>query len=241
MTSRVVAAGWIALLAAAAPAGAQDIGYTASLFVAKGTYATDKVTSVYVFNSVDVTQGPVRVSLSVPFVNQRITFPTAKETYTGFGDPLIRADVRVIDDRRHGFQVALAGSVKPSFVDADTGRGTGAADYGGGASLFKFAGRSSVYADLMYWKYGDPEGVEFEDSFSYSVGMGRMLGTGRWSAMASLSGFSKGIEGAVAPLQLNVTMLALARGKQSVAFSAGFGLNDSSGDFSLGMSWRIAR
>jgi hypothetical protein len=246
----VLAAGLGAMLAAPAPARAQEVGYTASLFVARSTYPTDRFTSIYLFNSVDLTAGPVRASFSLPFVRQRVTtFDAAVDpltgvltdletTTTGLGDPLVRADLRVVDDRSRGLQVAIAGSVKLPLVDADDGLGTGVADYGIGGSLFKAAGRTSLYADVLFWKYGDPEGIDFDDSLSYSVGMGRVIGGGRWSAMVSLAGFSQGIGDTAPPVQLNVAVLALAGRRQSVAVTAGIGLNEGSG-FSIGTSWRI--
>lgn len=236
------------------PAAAQDIGYTGSLFVSRGSYpALDEVTSVYVFNTVDVGTGPFRLSVSVPFLRRRTTFTDvaadpltgttlpATETSTGLGDPLVRADVRVVDEPARSLQVSLAGSVKPALLSADSGRGTGETDVGVGGSVFKGFGRTSAFADVLFWKYGDPEGVDFEDSVAYSVGVGRILGNGRWSAMLSLAGFTGALEGEDPPLQLNASLLALASQRQSVAFNAGFGLTDSAGGFSIGTSWRIQR
>ena len=249
---RAITAAWgcLAVLAAAGPVAAQEVGYTASLYVARSTYTTDRVTSLYLFNSVDVSAGPVRASVSVPFVRQRISFTDDGAaagadlpdglTTTGFGDPLLRVDVRVRDDRRRSLQIAIAGSVKLPVVDAADGLGTGVADVAVGASLFKAAGAASLFADVLFWKYGDPEGYDLENTVSYSVGMGRVLGAGRWSALVSLADFSSGLDGGVPPVQLNVAVFALAGGRQSVAVTAGLGLTDSSG-FSIGTSWRIAR
>lgn len=238
-----------AVAAGAWPVHAQELGYTASLHVARGTYPGERVTGVYIFNSVDVTHGRLRVSVSVPFIRQRITFTdltmdpatsALRDTISGFGDPLFRLDVTLLDDRTRGLQVALAGSVKPPLVDIGSGLGTGMTDVAAGGSVFKAAGSTSLFADVLFWKYGDPEGLDFQDTLSYSVGVGRLIGHGRWSALVSLAGFSHGIEGAAAPLQLNIAMLTLL-GRQSFAITAGVGLTDSSGDFSIGTSWRLAR
>lgn len=242
----MILGGCLVALVAGSPARAQEVGYTASMSVARETFDTERLTSIYVFNSVDVSGGPVRLWLSVPFIHQRLglvdaALDTPDETSTGFGDPLIRVDVRIADDRERGLQIGLAGSVKPSIVDPEGGLGTGEADVGFGGTVFKTAGRTSLFGDLLFWRYGDPEGVAYRDSLSYSVGVGRVLGRGRWSAMASLSGFSHGLEGASPPMQLYLTMLTLAGRGQSLAITVGIGLNDDSGDFSLGTSWRIAR
>lgn len=241
-----------AFIAAAAPAQAQEVGYTASVYVSRGSYPaeSDPVTSVYVFNGFDVTAGRLRAAVSVPYV--RTTFrdlvvdpatgaaSTLEDTVSGFGDPLVRMDVRLFDDAARPLQVAVVGSVKVPVVDVDSRLGTGEMDVAAGGSLFTAMGGTSLFADLLFWKYGDPEGVDFEDTLSYSVGVGRLLGASRWSAMVSLAGFSKGLEGAAAPVQLNAALLTLISRRQSIAISAGFGLNDSSGGLSLGMSWRIS-
>jgi hypothetical protein len=242
-------------LAGATAAQAQDVGYTASLYLSRVTFPdeTDRATSIYLFNSVDLATGPVRVSISVPLVHRRSTFTDATvdatsgstgeftETTTGVADPLIRVDLRVLDDRTRGLQLGVAASVKPPLARADGGLGTGEMDVGIGGSMFTGRGNTSLFADLLFWKYGDPEGVDFQDSLSYSVGFGRIIGGSRWSAMAALGGFSRGIDGEAGPLQLNITMLALASRRQSVAVTTGIGLNDAARGFSIGTSWRISR
>lgn len=230
------------------PARAQAVGYTAALYSARTSYPEERITGVYAFNSLDATHGPVRASITVPFTYHRITFKEltgdrarGTDSATGFGDPLIRVDFRIVDDRSRGLQIGLAGSVKPSLVDPSGGLGTGATDVGAGASVFQTVGRTSILADVLFWKYGDPDGVDFRDTLSYSVGVGRLIGRGRWSAMVSLAGFSHAIDGAAPPLQLNVAMLTLVGRRQSLAITGGVGLNDTAGDFSIGTAWRIVR
>jgi hypothetical protein len=58
--------------------------------------------------------------------------------------------------------------------------------------------------------------------------------------MVSLAGFSRGVAGVSAPVQMNVAMLRLLGNHQSIAITTSVGLTDGSGDFSIGMSWRIA-
>lgn len=246
-------AAWALALSGAAPVAAQELGYTASLFVTHAGTPTETYDNVYVFNTVDLTSGRLRFSLSVPWVRQHLVtedtisivdgslIPGTDTVTTGFGDPLARVDVRVVEDWSRALQVGVVGSVKLPVVDVAGGLGTGETDVGFGISAFKGAGRNSLLIDALYWKYGDPEGVDFEDALSYSVGMARMLGTGRWSTMVSLSGFTSALEGQSPPVQLNVGLLGLVGRRQSLAISAGFGLTDSAGDFSIGTSWRISR
>ena len=233
-------------------AEAQDIGYTASFYVSHTTYpdATGRDTTVYLFNGVDVTTGPVRSSISVPLVHRRSVLTSTSvdgaplesvDTRTRLADPLIRVDVRLLDDRERGVQVGVAGAVKLPTTPVESGLGSGKADVGVGGSLFTVRGRSSAFADLMFWRYGDPADIDYRNSLSYSAGVGRVIAGGRWSAMASLGGFSQGIAGGPGPVQLTLSMLALTGSRQSVAITAGIGLNDASQGFSIGTSWRIVR
>jgi hypothetical protein len=249
----VLVVGSALVLAGRSPVAAQDIGYTASFFVARATSSTETFESIYVFNSVDVSHGPLRLTFSVPFVRQHFVadatidpfdgseIPAVDETSTGFGDPLVRVDVALVDDFARALQIGVAASIKPAVVDVEDGLGTGEADFGVGMSAFKAVGRTSLLFDAMYWKYGDPEGVDFENSLSYSMGVARIVGSGRWSPMVSVSGFSSGFAGLPAPVQLNFGVLGLVQRRQSLAVTASFGVTESAGDFSLGVSWRIGR
>ena len=118
----MLAVGSAILLGAASSGSAQTVGYSSSVFVARTTFETEQFDAVYVFNSVDITGGPFRLVASVPFIHQRVTSadsmvdpaaPSTLVTNTGFGDPLIRLDVRLVDDWSRRLQVGVSGSVKP--------------------------------------------------------------------------------------------------------------------------------
>lgn len=253
---RLVTAGVAsAALAVAAPvtAQAQDLGYSGSISTARTDVPGATYGGLYFFNSIDVGRGPVRVTMSVPWIRLHTatdaavsptdgtTIPATDATTAGFGDPLARVDVRVVDRPASALQVGVAGAAKFPVVAAETGRGTGELDAAVGITAYKGLGRSSLMLDALYWKYGDPEGVDFPDAFSYSLAVGRILDrAGRWSTMVSLAGFSAGYDGLSPPVLLNVAMLRLL-GRQSLSVSASVGLTDSATDFAIGTTWRITR
>ena len=240
-----------ALLAGAAPAAAQQVGFSLAAAGARGTYdATYRLSGAYLFAGVDVTGGPVKLWVSVPFIRSSSTVDaidpvtgatvTSKASNSGVGDPLVRLDLRLIDSRTHSLQFRVSSAVKPSIVDASGGLGTGKTDVAVGGSLFKGFGRTSVFVDALYWKYGDPDGIDFQDAVVYSVGFGRVFGTGRWGTMVTVSGASKAIAGGDAPTQLNVAALYSASRRQSLAVSAGVGLTGVTGGVSVSTSWRTS-
>ena len=146
-----------------------------------------------------------------------------------------------VNDEAGRVRIGLTGALKIPMVDVSTGRGTGETDYGLGGSAAAPIGRSSLMTDVVYWTYGDPEGVNFTDSWSYSVGIAQGVGSGRSALMASISGFSSGIDGAPPPVALSVGLLTLVQRRHSVALTASIGLTESSSDLSVGASWRLAR
>lgn len=240
-----------ALLAGASPGAAQQVGCSLAVSAARGTYdAGYRLSGLYLFAGLDVTGGPVRLWASLPVIRSSSSVdaldpvsgaPGSTESIsTGVGDPLVRVDVRLVDDRANALQVSVAASVKPSLVDPAGGLGTGETDVAFGGSLFKAFGRTSVFADALYWKYGDPEGLDYRDAVIYSVGFGRVIGRSRWSSMVSLSGASQGADGGEPPMQINVAALLPAGDRQSLAISGSIGLRGSTGGFSLSTSWRAS-
>ncbi|MGE0813341.1 MAG: hypothetical protein AB7O28_21755 [Vicinamibacterales bacterium] len=236
----VLALAFVAGLAASAPA--QTAGYTAALAGVRGTYPGERVDSVYVFHTVDVAGGPMRASVTVPWIRMESTpaAGAASATVSGFGDPLLRADVRVVD-RPYALQVSLAGAVKAPLVDAATGRGTGEVDVAGGINILTVVSRTSLMADVLAWKIGDPPDVDYTDAVSYSVGVAHTFGAGRWSALSSLSGSSAGIGDLSPPVALTIGALAVVGRRHSVVGSVSLGLTDGASDVSAGVSWRVAR
>ncbi len=246
---RAALVGGTLLVAADGTVQAQTVGATVSIFAVRGTYATETTDGLYLFAGVDAAGGPVRLAVSFPLMrvesNPLAPLPdgTLLVPYssTGVGDPLLRGDLRIVNDTKRGLQVSVAGAAKFGLVEATSGRGTGEHDLGAGGSAFAFRGQTSLMADVMFWHYGDPDGVDYEDGLSYSVGAGRLIGTGRWSVLGSVAGFSTGIAGAPPPVSVGVSLLGAFVNGQSMAVSANFGLNESASDFAVGVSWRISQ
>jgi hypothetical protein len=229
-------------------ADAQAVGYTVSVNGARGAYPGQRVDSFYLFNSVDVAAGPFRLAATVPWMRTEttasevpaVTDPALPSTATGFADPLVRIDLRVLDDPSRELQIGVAAGLKIPVVSASSGRGTGEADYAIGSNVFKAVHRTTFIADVLFWKYGDPEGVEFTDAWSYAVGAGQIFGHGRWSAIGSVAGFSAGVAGMPAPVTLNGGLMRLVGSDQSLGIAVSVGLNDGSNDLSIATTWRIA-
>jgi hypothetical protein len=107
---------------------------------------------------------------------------------TGVGDPLVRGDVEILRDTASRPSLRLHAAAKLPLMDPGDGFSTGEWDVGSGISLAKRVGHNAVFADVAYWRFGDPPGLELKDAVAYSAAYGRTMPNGRWSIMASVSG-----------------------------------------------------
>jgi len=150
--------------------------------------------------------------LSVPWVRQHTVtdafvspvdgseVPATDTTAAGFGDPLLRVDYRIVDKPAKALQVGppVRSSSRPSRPRRG---GHGRTRRRCRRLRLQGTGRTSLLVDALYWKYGDPDAIDFQDTLSYSLAVARMLGgAGRWSTMLSLSGFSAGYDGMSPPV-----------------------------------------
>jgi hypothetical protein len=263
----------------APPVAGQQVVYTGTVQVSSGDYIfTERTTSLYFVNGLEVSAGSVRLSGTLPVVSQStpwvtygsvpipsggagggevarqmgrmsgkggrtvVILPVPDEGLvhqTGIGDPLVHADVEVVADR--GSQPALRFNVsgKIPVTDPDDGFGTGEWDYGAGVSLAKQRGRHSVFVDVAYWRFGDLPDLELKDGVAYGVGYGQVLGTGRWSVLASVSGWTSILDGADPPVRVGLGLSRLLTPGRSLSLIAGVGLTETAPDVSIALGWRL--
>lgn len=171
-----------------------------------------------------------------------VVLPPAEESLGssfGVGDPLVGAEVELLTATSSRPSVRVSASAKAPLADPDDGFGTGAWDYGAGAAVTTRVGRGTVLADLAYWRMGDLPDLELRDAAAYGVGYGHLLGSGRWSLLASVAGWTAIIDGAQPPLLLGLGLSRLLDTNRSVSVSVGVGLTETAPDVSIGLGWRL--
>ncbi len=171
-----------------------------------------------------------------------VTLPVPEEGVgysTGLGDPLVRADLELMTDRGSRPSLRINASTKVPVAEMDGGFGTGAWDVGGGLSLAKRLGRGSLFMDVSYWDFGDLPDLELQNALAYGLAYGRVLGSGRWSVLTSISSWTSIVDGADPPVQLGVGLSRLFSTGRSVSVTAGVGLTETAPDVSIALGWRL--
>jgi hypothetical protein len=259
----------LALLTLAVPRAASAAGvvYSGALQFASGDYIfADRTNSVYLINGLFVSSGPVRVSASIPIIYQNTSLVSSSGPGmmpagdrgqdgsaapahggghatgvsgfhdVGVGDPLLRADWEAL--REPG--VAVAAVAKPPLASVEKGFGTGEWDYGAGLSLAHLVRRTFLSASAIYWVMGDPAEVDLHNAVAYSVGVGRPLARGRFSALVSLAGYTRVLEGVDPFRQIAVSLGYVPASGRSLSAAVTFGLSQSAPDVGLSLGWSVA-
>lgn len=247
--SRWQLAAALLLGAGVGPAVAGEWSYHGSLGLSTGRYTlSDRSTLALLSNGLTWSGDRWRVSAAVPFVYQDTPFltsagvtplPTDPEVELdelGVGDPLVRIDFQ--GGAATGRWGLFVGAKAP-LGDESSGFSTGEWDTGGGVTFGGAAGGGRVFGEVGFWRFGDPPGLEIEDAATATLGYFRPLADGSWAWMVLIGGFSEGIAGADAPVDVGVTLLRQPVGRVSWSIGLGAGLTESAPDARLVVGWSV--
>ena len=174
--------------------------------------------------------------------SSEVSVDTASQQQLGLGDPMLYAGFEILRGRSLPVSLRLTASVKAPMGDVEQGFSTGEWDYAAGLSLSGLLGGTLLFADVTYWVFGDPPGLEYRDPVAYSLGFGRPLAGGKLGLLASVFGYTQVIEGVAPPAQATLSLSYIIDSRSSLIGGASFGLTDSSPDigFSLGWSFTLS-
>jgi len=155
------------------------------------------------------------------------------------GDPILWGSLELLSGRGRLRSLSLQASAKPPLRSLESGVGTGAWDFGGGASLLAGLGGTLVLLDGAYWSFGDLPDLELSGSFLYSAGLSRPVMGGRGSILVSLYGATSIIETVDSPLTAGVSFLYSPAERRTVFVAASVGLSEASPDFAVSLGWGV--
>ena len=158
---------------------------------------------------------------------------------TNIGDPFF--------DLGGDFFVSSSGAVrlgaqvfaKVPIADPESGVGTGAFDYGVGASFSMVADRALFFADVSHWQLGDLDSLPLSDLTSGSIGVGRTLGTARrLSVLASLNGTTAFFETVDPALSAGIGLGYAPRPGRFLSVNLTVGMSESVAEWTASVGWR---
>jgi hypothetical protein len=152
---------------------------------------------------------------------------------------LLRADVELLRDGSRVPSIRVGASAKAPVASIDDGFSTGEWDYGAGLMLSKQLGAHTLSGDVAFWRFGDLDDLVLDDAWAYGVSYGRALAGGRWSLLASGSGYSTIIPGEDPPVQVSLGIGRIFSPRRGVTGTVSVGVTETAPDVSIGFGWRV--
>lgn len=155
-----------------------------------------------------------------------------------FGDPNVSGSIRIFTSQSR--RTSLQGNVNVKFplADPSNGFGTGAWDMGAGLSLAQRLGSKYIWLiSGMYWQLGDMDDLNFNNTLSFSSGLGRVFGDSKWMLSANIYGYARILDEVEPPLSSGLSANVIITNKVQISANLVIGLSESVSDFSSGIGW----
>jgi hypothetical protein len=164
---------------------------------------------------------------------------TTSYTEYSFGDPNIYAGIKLYTSTSGGTNIQLNSGFKIPFANPENGFGTGEWDYGVGTSLSQRFGNFFLYTSAMKWWLGNLPDLELKNPLTYSVGLTRTFGKGKWYINSTFSGYTEIIKDYDPPMNLSFGTGFFATNRISLNSTFSVGLSESSADQVFGLGWSL--
>ena len=112
-------------------------------------------------------------SVTAPYLSLTNKTSGVNHTENGLGDIIVRAGAVLFPENAVGFSVYGSVAVKLPTADETRGLGTGETDYGAFASMQQRLQAFKLSVTAGYLRIGDPPGLDYDDGFSYGIGLSR--------------------------------------------------------------------
>lgn len=155
------------------------------------------------------------------------------------GDPSLRVGYDAYSGLGFVRSVSLSLGTKAPLRGMESGVGTGEWDVGAGASIAMGVGSTWFFLDGAHWWFGDLPELELQDGLLYSAGVSRLFAESGTSLLASISGSSRIVPTAAAPLSVSLGASRFLERGRSLSLGLTAGLSEASSDLSAYFGWSL--
>lgn len=159
----------------------------------------------------------------------------------GLGDIFMTGNYQFYSDYEDSFILSVNYQIKFPTASGITNIGTGKFDYGASVTLRKGFDSYLAIADLGYLNIGDPNGIKYNNPFTYGIGLGKYINDGNSSLLIYYQGYTQIVSGYSAPQQLSLGFNHQLNSKLTLTLIGGVGLTKFSPGLlaSTGAAWRL--
>lgn len=174
-----------------------------------------------------------------------VTDDVASHIEFGSGDIYLSGQFQILADRSsyslqsHSPSIAISAQIKLPTASKDRNYGTGEFDYGTTLNLAKRWKNYAGFLDIGYWILGDTPEVNYENPFTYGIGVGRFFKGGKFSALLYYQGYSAVLENYDPPRQGSLGFYFRTSDQVIFSATATAGFSDTSPDFGLSAGFNL--
>jgi len=135
--------------------------------------------------------------------------------------------------------VAISAQIKFPTASGTPDYGTGEFDYGIFVNLAKRWKNYAGFLDAGFWLLGDTPDINYQNPFTYGIGIGRFFQDGRFSALLYYQGYTTILENYDPPRQASLGFYYRVNDQTIFSVSAMAGFSDTSPDFELSAGFNL--
>ena len=168
-----------------------------------------------------------------------VTDNVASQTEFGLGDVYLSGQYRLIADQNFIPSVAVSAQIKLPTASNDRNYRTGEFDYGIRFNLSKRWKNYAGFLDAGYWLLGDTPEIDYQNPFTYGIGIGRFFSNGQFSALLYYQGYSTILENYDSPRQGSIGLYYRMNDQIMLSTTTIAGFGDTSPDFGLSVGFNL--
>jgi hypothetical protein len=142
----------------------------------------------------------------------------------GLGDIYLSGNYQFYSDYENSFTALINYQIKFPTASGMTNIGTGKYDFGASVTLRKGFDSYLAIVDLGYLNIVDPNGITYNNPFTYGIGFGKYFNDGNSSLLLYYQGYTEIVSGYAAPQQLSLGFNHQLNSKLSLTLIGGAGL-----------------
>lgn len=155
-----------------------------------------------------------------------------------FGDLSLYGSFQILKEYHDNIDLYLYPGIKVPTSSSNSGIGTGEFDYSISFDFHKTLGAFVLFTDVGYIKFGDPQGVDYNNSFTYGIGLGKYL-SGTISILLYYNAYTEVLKGFDPPRQLLLGLNIKTSDSNILSISGSKGLSNYSSDFSINLGFNF--
>src|SRR5690606_8968765 len=165
--------------------------------------------------------------------NNSVNQSSMMNSQISLGDLYLYSSYQLFNEVSNPIDLYFTPGIKFPTASASSGIGTGKFDYSISASMRRSIESFVLLAEAGFIKFGDPDGINYKDPFTYGIGLGKFISENGNSVLLYFLSYTNILDNYESPRQLSLGLNFKLNPETTLSFISSKGLSNYSPDFSL--------